>query len=102
MDITPRCVLRHRCGADVVATGITPRFDGKMIALVLVAAPSLQISRRALAAPAAAALVSQYAAACEAVVAANAVASAMSDRAAPAAPTTILQLIQVRAECAHK
>lgn len=39
-----------------------------MIALVLVAAPSLQISRRALAAPAAAALVSQYAAACEAVV----------------------------------
>ena len=38
------------------------------LALVLVAAPSLQISRRALAAPAAAALVSQYAAACEAVV----------------------------------
>ena len=60
--------ISDRCGADVVATGITPRFDGKMIALVLVAAPSLQISRRALAAPAAAALVSQYAAACEAVV----------------------------------
>ena len=68
VDITPRCDLSDRCGADVVATGITPRFDGKMIALVLVAAPSLQISRRALAAPAAAALVSQYAAACEAVV----------------------------------
>ena len=67
VDITPRCVC-DIVGADVVATGITPRFDGKMIALVLVAAPSLQISRRALAAPAAAALVSQYAAACEAVV----------------------------------
>ena len=52
-------------GADVVAT---ETFRRKMIALVLVAAPSLQISRRALAAPAAAALVSQYAAACEAVV----------------------------------
>ena len=71
VDITPRCVTEREGELRSASPRVLPsasRLLTIMIALVLVAAPSLQISRRALAAPAAAALVSQYAAACEAVV----------------------------------